>query len=91
MNERLARLRQRFAAAKTDADAANRDVRIESALRLAQLQRSRDPKKLIVGLKDPALTAQDREQLIHCKRRSRPTRKGLAWGLQSVDQRVCKS
>ncbi|BBZ99009.1 hypothetical protein F07S3_88420 [Bradyrhizobium diazoefficiens] len=25
------------------------------------------------------------------KRRSRPTRKGLAWGLQSVDQRVCKS
>ncbi|MEY9228410.1 DNA replication protein DnaC [Bradyrhizobium japonicum] len=26
-----------------------------------------------------------------CKRRSRPTRKGLAWGLQSVDQRVCKS
>ncbi|WP_212491221.1 hypothetical protein, partial [Bradyrhizobium liaoningense] len=27
----------------------------------------------------------------HRKRRSRPTRKGLAWGLQSVDQRVCKS
>ncbi|WP_461326188.1 hypothetical protein [Bradyrhizobium diazoefficiens] len=26
-----------------------------------------------------------------CKRRSRPIRKGLAWGLQSVDQRVCKS
>ncbi|MHC2582817.1 transposase-like protein [Bradyrhizobium diazoefficiens] len=25
------------------------------------------------------------------KRRSRPIRKGLAWGLQSVDQRVCKS
>lgn len=25
------------------------------------------------------------------KRRSRPICKGLAWGLQSVDQRVCKS
>ncbi|MEY9129940.1 hypothetical protein ACVIWV_004164 [Bradyrhizobium diazoefficiens] len=28
---------------------------------------------------------------VNCKRRSRPIRKGLAWGLQSVDQRVCKS
>ncbi|MHC2283784.1 hypothetical protein ACVME8_010454 [Bradyrhizobium diazoefficiens] len=28
---------------------------------------------------------------VHGKRRSRPIRKGLAWGLQSVDQRVCKS
>ncbi|MFK4620793.1 MFS superfamily sulfate permease-like transporter [Bradyrhizobium diazoefficiens] len=28
---------------------------------------------------------------LFCKRRSRPIRKGLAWGLQSVDQRVCKS
>ncbi|MET4736706.1 hypothetical protein ABIF73_000845 [Bradyrhizobium japonicum] len=65
MNERLTRLRQRFAAAKSDADVANRDVRIESARRLAQLQRAGDPKKLVTGLKDPALTAQDREQLIH--------------------------
>ncbi|MBR0893281.1 hypothetical protein JQ637_46455, partial [Bradyrhizobium diazoefficiens] len=30
-------------------------------------------------------------QTFHRKRRSRPIRKGLAWGLQSVDQRVCKS
>ncbi|WP_211434652.1 hypothetical protein, partial [Bradyrhizobium diazoefficiens] len=28
---------------------------------------------------------------MHSKRRSRPIRKGLAWGLQAVDQRVCKS
>ncbi|MHC2280231.1 hypothetical protein ACVME8_006874 [Bradyrhizobium diazoefficiens] len=28
---------------------------------------------------------------VYSKRRSRPIRKGLAWGLQSVDQRVCKS
>ena len=30
-------------------------------------------------------------QQMKSKRRSRPIRKGLAWGLQSVDQRVCKS
>ncbi|MEY9398970.1 hypothetical protein ABIF66_009772 [Bradyrhizobium japonicum] len=43
------------------------------------------------GRKDPPFRSVICGGRTNCKRRSRPTRKGLAWGLQSVDQRVCKS
>ncbi len=56
-------MRQRYVAAQIDADAALRDVRQVSALRLARLRQTTDPKQLLVSLRDPALTKQDRTEL----------------------------
>lgn len=63
IKNRLATLRNRFAAARADADAANREVRRASSRRVAELQALTDGRALLAGLKDPLLTASDREQL----------------------------
>jgi hypothetical protein len=59
----LAKMRQRYVAAQADADAALRDVRQASTLRLARLRQTTDPNRLLAGLRDPILTKQDREEL----------------------------
>lgn len=63
MNKRLATLTKRFVEAKADADASKREIREASARKLIQLQASRDPAARLAGLKDPALTAYDRDRL----------------------------
>ena len=63
MSKRLASLRERFLDAKADVDASNREVRQASATRLAELKAEKDLIKQLAGLKDPALTPFDREQL----------------------------
>jgi hypothetical protein len=63
MSKRLATLRERFLDAKADVDASNREIRQASATRLADLKAQTDPIKQVAGLKDPALTPFDREQL----------------------------
>jgi hypothetical protein len=63
MSKRLATLRERFLDAKADVDASNREIRQASATRLAELKAETDPMKQLAGLKDPALTPFDREQL----------------------------
>jgi hypothetical protein len=63
VNGLLAKMRQRYLAAQADADTALRDVRQASTLRLARLRQTADPNQLLAGLRDPALTKQDREEL----------------------------
>jgi hypothetical protein len=63
MSERLATLRKRFLDAKADVDASKREIRQASAKKLAELKAQKDPMKQLAGLKDPALTLIDREQL----------------------------
>ncbi|KQT09261.1 MULTISPECIES: hypothetical protein [unclassified Bradyrhizobium] len=63
MSQRLATLRKRFASAKADADAANREMRQASAVKLAELRALPDPAARLAGLKDPALLPYDREML----------------------------
>jgi hypothetical protein len=63
VTSRLATLKARLSAARAEADAAEGEVRRASARRLAELRRLPDSKALVAGLKDPALTPQDREQL----------------------------
>ncbi|MDB6148299.1 MAG: hypothetical protein JWO45_1963 [Spartobacteria bacterium] len=63
MKSRLTILAERFGEARSDLDGARRETRQASARRLATLQALTDGKTLIAGLKDPSLTAQDREQL----------------------------
>ena len=57
---------------------------------LANLSAATDLRTLAATIKARWICEQAHQQL-KGKRRSRPIRKGLAWGLQSVDQRVCKS
>ncbi|MBR0891777.1 FAD-dependent monooxygenase, partial [Bradyrhizobium diazoefficiens] len=63
-----------------------------AGLQVLVLEQSQDShsalKQLPFGLRGLSISTLE---AFHRKRRSRPIRKGLAWGLQSVDQRVCKS
>lgn len=83
MSGLLAKMRQRYLAAQADADAALRDVRQASTLRLAQLRQTTDPNRLLAGLRDPVLTKQDREELTRliAERVPRPQRElpGHVW------------
>lgn len=63
MNQRLATLVKRFATAKADVNASNRELREASARNLARLLALPDPAARLAGLKDPALTPYDRDCL----------------------------
>jgi hypothetical protein len=82
----LAKMRQRYLAAQADADAALRDVRQASTLRLARLRQTTDPNQLLAGLRDPALTKQDREELTRliAERVPQPQRKLPGHALPSL-------
>ncbi|TYO64277.1 hypothetical protein FXV83_23205 [Bradyrhizobium hipponense] len=63
MSQRLETLRKRFIDAKADADASNREMRLASVAKLAELRALPDPTARLAGLKDPALLPYDREML----------------------------
>jgi hypothetical protein len=63
MNTRLTTLIKRFANAKADVDASNREIREASARKLTKLLALPNPAGRVAGLKDPALTPYDRDRL----------------------------
>lgn len=63
MKDRIATLRKRLFDARADVDASNREMRQDSARKLAEVLASDDKTALVQGLKDPALTEYDRDRL----------------------------